>query len=270
MPILCIASEKGGVGKTTTTANLAAVFARSGPTVVIDLDPQANLTSYLGVSTNTGTVGAADLLNPHTAVPLADALTIDVAPNIDLIAAVRAPLQATERALAGEMGREAYLRRALAGVTSIYDWVLIDTPPNTGVLVQNGLVAADGVIAVSDMDGQAAEGAATIAGLVAKTADLPGASCRFLGVLWTRVKTNRELNRYIEADAEQVGLPTFDGRIHERAAIQKAKYQARTIVDLAPTSSSAEEFTAVAREVTHRLNPANIDLTDTTTARSAQ
>lgn len=270
MPILCIASEKGGVGKTTTTANLAAVFARSGPTVVIDLDPQANLTSYFGATTTSDTIGAADLLNPHESVSLADALTVDVAPNIDLIAAVRAPLQATERALAGEMGRETYLHRALAGVTSIYDWVLIDTPPNTGVLVQNGLIAADAAIAVSDMDGQAAEGAATIAGLVAKTADLPTSSCVFLGVLWTRVKANRELNRYIEADTQHVGLPTFTSRIHERAAIQKAKYQGRTIVDLAPSSESANEFVAVAQEATERLNTAPIDLTSTQTARSAR
>ena len=89
-------------------------------------------------------------------------------------------------------------------------------------------------------------------------------------MLWTRVKANRELNRYIEADTQHVGLPTFTSRIHERAAIQKAKYQGRTIVDLAPSSDSANEFVAVAEEATERLNTAHIDLTSTQTARSAR
>jgi len=253
MPIVCIASEKGGVGKTTTTANLAAAFARTGATAVIDLDPQANLTNYFGVTTDADTIGTAQLLDPRHPASLADSLTMNVAGNIDLVAAVRAPLQATERTLDGEMGRELFLRRALAGITSIYDWVLIDTPPNTGLLVQNGLIASDAVLAVSDMDSDAAEGAATVAGMVSMCRNTHQVDCRFLGVLWTRVKANRELNRYVEADLAEAGLNALPQCIHERAAIQKAKYQHRTIVDLAPASPATAEFLTVAATVSAAL-----------------
>lgn len=268
MPIVCIASEKGGVGKTTTTANLAAAFARTGPTAVIDLDPQANLTNYFGVTTDAETVGSAQLLDPHNPAQLADAFTMTVAPNIDLIAAARAPLQATERSLNGEIGRELFLRRALHGITSIYDWVLIDTPPNTGILVQNGLIASDGVIAVSDLDSDAAQGAATMAGLVEMCRATHQLSCQFMGLLWTRVKENRELNRYIESDVAEAGLLTFTQRIHERAAIQKAKYQSRTIVELSPRSPEAGEFVAVADDVARKLTGTTIVLPQPATAGS--
>jgi len=139
--IYAFVNQKGGVGKTTTTISLAACFARMGQRVLmIDLDPQANATSCLGVDKRTVRNGTYELLigscTPLSAILRNEQLGLSLIPSSP-------NLTGAEVELIGEEGREFRLRDALQEIRDSYDYLLVDSPPSLGILTLNALVAAD-------------------------------------------------------------------------------------------------------------------------------
>jgi AAA domain len=139
-----IANQKGGVGKTTTAINVGVLLARQGlRTLVVDTDAQCALTRQLGLGDRCAGVNLVDVLAGRALTQ--DVIVTDVH-GVDVIPAARA-LAGVEMSLVGELGRERFLHAALEPVLDAYEQVVIDTPPNLGLLTVNALVCADRVIA---------------------------------------------------------------------------------------------------------------------------
>src|SRR5437868_7548674 len=150
--VIAVANQKGGVGKTTTTANLGAALALRGRRVLlVDLDPQGNLTSAFGLEKDVQQTVAESLLDrrvplPVVSVPNGTTTGLSVKAKHLSVVPAAVGLASAEAQLMNKLGRELRLRDQLLGVDAQYDYVMIDTPPSLGVLTINALVAASKVI----------------------------------------------------------------------------------------------------------------------------
>lgn len=246
--ITVVANQKGGVGKTTSAANIAALLVADGRRVLaVDTDPQYALTRQLGLEARSLGVNLVDVLAGRAGA--ADAIVPDVH-GVDVIPAA-SELAGVEMALVGELGRERFLHDALETVVDAYDDVVIDTPPNLGLLTVNALVCADRVLApVSAEDEGAVHGILELRVTIEKLARrLGGEAPRLLAVI-TRWSPTRISSRTVAEQLTAAGLPPA-AHIRLRSALVAEAAAARIpVATLAPDSCVALAY----REVVARLD----------------
>ncbi len=241
--VLVVASQKGGVGKTTTAVNVAVCLARRGGRVLaVDADPQFTMTSQLGVDVRSPRASLVDALARH--VSAADAVLVDVVDGIDLIPAAR-ELAGVEMALVGELGRERFLHDALEPLMDRYATVVIDTPPNLGLLTVNALVCADIVLApVSCEDAASLQGLVELRATLTKLGRLCDRQPELQAVL-TRWTPQRVMSQLIGAAVTDLGV-VCAARVPARVAVAHAGAEHVPLARSAPDSCVTLAYERVA------------------------
>lgn len=184
--VVAIAMQKGGVGKTTTTAHLARAAALKGlKTLVVDLDQQGNTTGLLAQeSFGANDVGVADAIVPDAEFGLDEVVVPSVWPEVSLAPAVTRPMVNAENILRDHPdGREYFLDQALQPLRGAYDLILMDCPPALSVVTVNGLVAADCLLAIAQGDGFSADALAELRRTVREIREYHNPDLRWAGIL---------------------------------------------------------------------------------------
>ena len=243
--VLAIGSQKGGIGKTTTAGNLAAAWGAAGLRVLaVDLDPQFALTRRFGRSPAELAGTTFEVLSGT--VDTRQAIWSGAAPGVDLLGA-RRELARLELALAGEHHREQFLADSLEGLDG-YDLIVIDCPPNLGLLTVNAFVAADQVVVPVDMtDEGALQGAAEVRGIVNRLAGHSSVAIRAL--VRTKVDRRRVVYQQMNASLPALDLPIAQAEVPLTAAFQNAAAERLPLLSWRHDSVGAAAYRRLAQEL---------------------
>ena len=250
--VFAVVNQKGGVGKTTTTANLGASISNKGHNVLlIDLDAQGNLSAHFGVNADDGkSKSMYDVLRNSTSFK---EVVVKVEDNLS-IAPASLLLSAADLELGGIIGREQLLRKALEEVVDDYDIILIDCPPSLGLLSLNGLVAANKVIVPVQSEFLALHGVRQLLDTIDQVRGAYNPKLSVGGVVICLHDARRRLSRSVaETVREYFGSLVFKTQVRTNVALAEAPARGTSIFSYDSRSTGAEDYGNLADEILQNL-----------------
>ena len=246
--IISLMNHKGGVGKTTTTINIGAGLVKLGKKVLlVDLDPQANLTISLGIPRQKITIyesmrGEAEI-TPY-----------NVKKNLDVVTSTL-DLSGAEMELINEAGRELIIGELFEPLVHEYDFIIIDCPPSLGLLTINALTASDYVYIPMQTEFLALQGLAKIKQITDKVRFRLNKKLQIGGVIATMYDSRKVLNReVVETIKKYFKDRVFDTMIRDNVSLAEAPAAHKDIFEYNPRSSGARDYLALSKEIMERIN----------------
>lgn len=247
MKIIAIINHKGGTGKTTSTLNIGAGLARAKKkTLLIDIDPQSNLTEGLGL--RDVKVSIYDSIKDDTALPIETISEyLDIIPSsLDLLGA--------EIELVSRLGRETILKRLLKAVEGKYDYILIDCAPALGMLTVNALVAADTVMIPLEAEYFAYRGIDRLVSIISDVRKHYNENLTIGGVFITKINPRRIITEQItESIKKYFNDKLFDTSIRINVALVEAQLKGIDIFEYAPASNAATDYANLTDEIIAKI-----------------
>ncbi|GAA6165564.1 ParA family protein [Pelagimonas sp. KU-00592-HH] len=249
--IISVANQKGGVGKTTTAINLSAALAEAGCRVlVVDLDPQGNASTGLGVETEDRKLTTYDLLLED--IKLTDVIQETGVQGMGIIPAT-VDLSSADIELLSNEKRSFLLHDALRQpAMDAFDWdyILIDCPPSLNLLTVNAMIASDSVLIPLQSEFFALEGLSQLMLTVREVRQTANPKLRIEGVVLTMFDARNNLSQQVEQDArDNLGELVMETRIPRNVRVSEAPSFAQPVIDYDPTSKGAEAYRELAREL---------------------
>lgn len=247
MKVLSIINQKGGVGKSTTAQAIGQGFAdRGNKVLLIDLDPQGNLTYCTGANNVKGYGTLGVLQRPETIKQ-----EIQAAGSLDIIPS--SPALSSADSVINETGKEYRLQEAMAIIQGDYDFCVIDTPPALSVVTINALTASDYVIVPSQADIFSLQGIGQLHKTIETVKKYCNSKLQVLGIVLTRYNSRailtRELTEMTKTTAEQLNTKVYNTVIRECTAIKEAQAVKQSIYRYAPKSNAAADYNNLMEEI---------------------